>query len=239
MLNRLPRQMPPLAAMLEDIGNPKPPQLARALGVSTRTVQRWLSDEQAPRTAMLAIFWLTRWGRSQVNCEAVNEAAMFAGLVSSLQRRVEDLQRQVDHLRRIGDFGAANDPAPPASRSIPPLTVAELRLTPLTLGATEQTAPVLPELHPEPIEKTMLIDQRNRARCTRIRNSEEPKRKVRAKRWRTPEGFRFIRVLSDDHNADRWMTHMARMRRVWNRAPDAKRFYLRLRRVNRSKAAAA
>ena len=223
MLNRLPRQVPPLATMLEDLGNPTAQQLARALGVSTRTVQRWHAQGEAPRPVLLAIFWLTRWGRSQVHCDAVNEAATYAGLAQALQRRVDELQRQVAHLSRIGDFGAANDPAPSYR---PPLAP-----PPEPPSATEATTPVPPENQPEPTEETMPITQSNRTRCRRIRNAEEPSRKVRAKRWQTPCGFRLIRVYTPDHNAARWVTHIDRKSREWDLAPGGKRFALRARRL--------
>ncbi len=113
MLNRLPlpTQMPPLWMLIEDIGNPKPRELAKALAVTEASVKRWIKLDAAPRPVMLAIFWLTRWGQSSVHCEAHNDAVMQAGIASNLRRQVERLQTQLDHLGRIGDFGAANDPA--------------------------------------------------------------------------------------------------------------------------------
>jgi hypothetical protein len=85
----------------------------------------------------------------------------------------------------------------------------------------------------------MLIDQSNRARCSRIRNSEEPARKVRRKRWQTSCGFRLIRAFTPDHNAARWLTHYDRMSREWKREPGGRKVDLRMRRVNRSKGASA
>ena len=69
MLNRLPRQMPPLDVMLADIGNPTTREVARALDVTERTVRRWLSHGTAPRPVMLALFWVTSWGLSATDCE--------------------------------------------------------------------------------------------------------------------------------------------------------------------------
>ena len=67
MLNRLPTptQMPPFQTMLDDIGNPTAHALARALDVTPTTVKRWRRAGTAPRPVLLAIFWLTRWGRSR------------------------------------------------------------------------------------------------------------------------------------------------------------------------------
>ena len=121
MLNRLPTptQMPPLEMMMADIGNPTAHELARALGVTTRTVERWRSAGHAPRAAMLAIFWLTRWGMNAVHCEAHNAAVLHAGMSACLKRETEGLSAEIETLNaqlarlgRIADFGSANDPAP-------------------------------------------------------------------------------------------------------------------------------
>lgn len=123
MLNRLPRRYPSLRELLEDIGNPHPQKVAKALGVSERTLRRWLAKGDAPKPAMFSLFWLTSWGQAAVHCEAHNSALMHAQMAASLRRRVAELEAQIDELRRIGDFGAANDPltdAPrPAGRPIP------------------------------------------------------------------------------------------------------------------------
>ena len=125
MLNRLPRptQLPPLGWMLDDIGNPSARELARALDVTPRTVERWRSAGHAPRAAMLAIFWLTRWGMSAVHCEAHNAAVLHAGMSACLKRETERLSAEVQTLNaklarlgRIADFGSANDPAPGVER---------------------------------------------------------------------------------------------------------------------------
>lgn len=135
MLNRLPTFMPPLAAMVADIGNPAPAELAKALGVSTRTVRGWLQeDAAAPRCALLSIFWLTRWGMSQVDCETHNLARMHAGMAALAQQQLKEAQAQhaaevaeleakLQRLGRIGDFGAANDPAPEVRHAVPALPV--------------------------------------------------------------------------------------------------------------------
>ncbi|HEX5684859.1 MAG TPA: hypothetical protein VFY73_12610 [Ideonella sp.] len=217
--------------MLNDIGNPKPANLARSLGVHERTVFRWMQQDDAPRSVLLSIFWLTRWGHSLAHSEATNDAVMYAGMVSALQQRIEDLQRQVDHLTRIGDFGAANEPSRVAQqRPAGPVRVLP-RLAPLPTSSTKQPDPVSPD---QP-EKTMQENQRNRVQCSRIRKSEEPTRKVRAKPWRTSTGFRLIRAFSPDHNIARLRTHLARMRRIWDREPGGKRFALRIRRIKQTK----
>lgn len=112
MLNRLPRQMPPLDVMLADIGNPTTREVARALDVTERTVRRWLSHGTAPRPVMLALFWVTSWGLSATDCETFNTAMLNRGLAVALKEEIGRLQARLDRLGRIADFGSANDPAP-------------------------------------------------------------------------------------------------------------------------------
>jgi hypothetical protein len=111
MLNRLPRQMPPLSWMLDDIGNPKPRDLARALGVSERTAKGWIARDEAPTPALLALFWLTRWGQQAVDAEAHNATCMHATMVALLRGELAELNVRLQRLGRIADFGSANDPA--------------------------------------------------------------------------------------------------------------------------------
>ncbi len=119
MLNRLPRLVMPLSMLLDDIGNPKPRELARALFVQEGEVREWIKQDQAPMPVMLALFWLTRWGHSQANTDAHNDAVMHAGVAQSLRREVEDLTAKLARLGRIADFGSANDPAPGVARPAP------------------------------------------------------------------------------------------------------------------------
>jgi hypothetical protein len=108
--------MPPLWLMLNDIGNPKPRELARVFGVSERTVRAWLKADTAPLPVMWSIFWLTRWGASSVNADAVNDARQQAGLANALRTELDAALLRLERLGRIADFGAANDPAPGVPR---------------------------------------------------------------------------------------------------------------------------
>jgi hypothetical protein len=111
MLNRLPTCTPPLRHMLQDMGNPTPAEVGKALGVSERTVRRWLKQEVPPRLAMLALYWLTPHGMGAVACEAHNAAVMHAGMAACLRSEVARLEGQLARLASIADFGSANDPA--------------------------------------------------------------------------------------------------------------------------------
>lgn len=106
--------------MLDDLGNPPPAAVARALGVTVRTVQRWQLAGNAPRAPMLALFWITRWGRSEVDCRAVNDAVLKAHIARAAQAEAEAYAAQVSHLLELGNFGAANVPLWRGPRSIRP-----------------------------------------------------------------------------------------------------------------------
>ncbi|RVU46109.1 hypothetical protein [Rubrivivax rivuli] len=108
MLNRLPHQMPPLAVMLEDLGQPTTAQLGRALGVTERTARRWVAAGHAPRPAMLALFWVTRWGQSVVDADAHNQATTYAALARALRADNDALQADLARVLALADTGAAN-----------------------------------------------------------------------------------------------------------------------------------
>lgn len=108
----MPKNVPSLRDMLADIGNPKPHEVAKALKVTERTVWRWLSEDSAPHAAMLAIFWLTRWGVSEIDAAAHNAAIYSAGMARCLQDELDDIKARLARISRIGEFGSSNDPAP-------------------------------------------------------------------------------------------------------------------------------
>lgn len=95
--------------MLGDLGKP-PKDVAKALGVTQRTMQRWIAADQAPRAVSLAIFWATSWGRSLIETEAHNQARQAFGLADCMVRENARLRRELARLCAIGDFGAANAP---------------------------------------------------------------------------------------------------------------------------------
>lgn len=117
---RAPRQLPPLDALLSDLGQPGADVIARALGVTSRTVRRWLADGQAPRPAMLALFWESTYGRSQATADAHNAAMWARGEAAALKRENATLAARVAYLERVGQFGSANAPtlAPPPRFSV-------------------------------------------------------------------------------------------------------------------------
>ena len=114
MLNRLPRQLPPLSLILEDLGRPSPAAIAAAIDTPERSVRRWIATDHAPRPAMLALFWLTRWGMSLVDCEAGRLADLHGALARCRQAELDEVRGVLATVLRIADLGAANDPHPAA-----------------------------------------------------------------------------------------------------------------------------
>jgi len=82
MILKTPKQIPPFHDLLADLGA-SADDAAKALGVSVSTLYRW-RNRGAPRSAALALYWISSWGLFEV-CE-------------------------VERLKAIGDFGSANDP---------------------------------------------------------------------------------------------------------------------------------
>lgn len=108
----LPRHLPALSLMLQDIGNPSAPAIAKALGVNESTVYRWKAEDKAPRAALLALYYATSWGQSDVNCQAENDAQLYFGYVAALRAELAQANAKLERLGQIGEFGSANDPVP-------------------------------------------------------------------------------------------------------------------------------
>ena len=107
-LHRL--KIPPISVLLSDLGCPSQRSIARAVGVCPRTVRRWIERDYAPRPVMLALFWLTRWGRSELECSAINDARHMAQVADCHRREAEARLAEIRRLLSLGDFGAANSP---------------------------------------------------------------------------------------------------------------------------------
>lgn len=116
MLALLPRHLPALPLLLDDLGAPAPSRLAAALGVSRRTVERWMAAQHAPRLVGLALWPLTRWARSEAECKAHNDAQLQAAQVRALQLENEALRRALARVATQASPGAANGPLWPEYR---------------------------------------------------------------------------------------------------------------------------
>lgn len=109
-IEQAPKAIPLWDMILEDLGNPSVDRICKTLGVSRSTVYRWKAAQEAPKCAALALFWLTKWGQSHVNAQAVNDAAIACNYVEVLQAEVKTLRAELDQVLRISSTGAANAP---------------------------------------------------------------------------------------------------------------------------------
>ncbi|MDM0116756.1 hypothetical protein QTI66_31980 [Variovorax sp. J22R133] len=84
-------RLPPLAFLLADQVEPRK-NIARHLGVSLRTLQRYIAVGHAPRAVQFALWFESRWGMSALHEQAFNEARQARAWVSSLERECEWLR---------------------------------------------------------------------------------------------------------------------------------------------------
>ena len=97
--------LPPWSWMVQDVPGGRD-KLARHLGVSLRSLQRWEAQQAAPRPVMLATFWETRWGRDAADNEAARAADVhrlhamaLAKENAALRRRITQLEGELDQAR--------------------------------------------------------------------------------------------------------------------------------------------
>jgi len=109
-IEHAPAGLPIWHTILDDLGRPPVGRIARVLGLGVRTVYRYNQTGEAPRVVLLALFWLTSWGRSQVHTQAWNDATLAVSYVEALKRQVAQLEADVARLVALGHSGAANDP---------------------------------------------------------------------------------------------------------------------------------
>lgn len=104
------QDLPPLSALVADLGNPTAGELAAALGVDRSTVSGWLRRGRAPRPALLALFWVSSWGTSALDCDAYNSAAHAHAHAQAQAAENSRLRRQLARLLSVAEFGTANAP---------------------------------------------------------------------------------------------------------------------------------
>ncbi len=109
-IEQAPPRLPAWQVIMEDLAHPSASRVARVLGMSERSVYRFNRVGEAPRVVALALFWLTRWGRSAVHSQATNDAIRACGYVEALRRDVERLEGRIAHLLTLANSGAANEP---------------------------------------------------------------------------------------------------------------------------------
>lgn len=109
----LPRTFPALRTLAGDVA-PTAPELARWLGVSERSAQRWLADDAAPRPVMAALWLASRWGMSDLDAHRQHLAQTAGALVAALQAEIGRLRADLERLAPLARAGAANEPLRPA-----------------------------------------------------------------------------------------------------------------------------
>lgn len=109
-IEHAPRALPVWQTIMEDLGRPHPARVARVLGLGARTVYRYNREAQAPRSVCLALFWLTRWGRSEVHAQAVHDCQVAVGYANALERDLRQARAQLAHVLALSASGAANSP---------------------------------------------------------------------------------------------------------------------------------
>lgn len=123
VMSLAPAQLPPLSMLIDDLmGDRSPESVGRFLGVSGLTVRRWLKADQAPRAALLALFWETRWGRSALDAQAENLVRSHIGLNNALRNENAALKRRIARLEALS-HGAANAPSFHPENDSPPRPV--------------------------------------------------------------------------------------------------------------------
>ena len=109
-LHLIPRSLPGFAATAAAVGG-NPAAMGQALGVSERTIWRWLAADAAPRPAHLALFWVTPAGWSLMHSEAAHRLETAALLADSLRLELTEERAQCARLLRMGyGGGSANAP---------------------------------------------------------------------------------------------------------------------------------
>ena len=100
-------RMPPLDFLLADPMEP-PKRIARHLGVSLRSLQRWRASGNAPRAVYLALWFESRWGMSELHADVLNEAQHARAWVASLERECERLRKVIHAYENAEAQPAAN-----------------------------------------------------------------------------------------------------------------------------------
>lgn len=110
MRNLAPRHLPDLHTILRDLGNPHASQIAKHLGVNVRTVYAWKAKNDAPRPALLALFWLSSYGQSALYCDLYNGYRMQKSLTDMLRKENTTLREMAAKKAPEGAFSVPHEP---------------------------------------------------------------------------------------------------------------------------------
>lgn len=107
---RAPIQLPPLSILLDDQLTRNASALAKHVGVSVRTLDRYKKAEYAPRAVMLSLFYESQWGYGLLESTAYNGEMRQRNLADCLRRENAALRVRIARLESIGGFESANAP---------------------------------------------------------------------------------------------------------------------------------
>ncbi|MCZ8093198.1 MAG: hypothetical protein O9331_06895 [Acidovorax sp.] len=96
-----------LRMFIDELGGIK--RVHKYLGVTERSINRWLTTGRAPRAAVLALYWESKWGRSQIFTDQVNEIRLLYQQVCILQEQYQKAKDIITGLRAM-HAGSANEP---------------------------------------------------------------------------------------------------------------------------------
>ena len=94
MLHNLPKYAGDFNDLIAEMCNPSTKAIAKALGVSTRTVDRWKKDG-APRIALLSLWWVSHQGHSVCDAEMANRTMLTAQTNRILWTAIGELKTEV------------------------------------------------------------------------------------------------------------------------------------------------
>lgn len=96
-----------LRMFIDELGGVQ--RVCKHLGVTERTVNRWLSEGRPPRAAVLALYWESKYGRGHIFSDQVNEIRLLYRQVCVLRDQYQKAKDIVTGLRAL-HAGSANEP---------------------------------------------------------------------------------------------------------------------------------
>lgn len=96
-----------LTLFIQELGGPR--LVAKYLDVNERTVYHWMAKGCAPRSAVLALFWESKYGHSLLSTTLQNEVRLLQGQLRVFASQYQRAKDMVTGLRAL-HAGAANEP---------------------------------------------------------------------------------------------------------------------------------
>lgn len=132
------------AIFTDECGGPK--KVAEFLAVSERTVKNWITKDCAPRAAVVALYWETNYGRSQLSTDQMNVIRLLYRRVAILESQYARASAVIAGLRRLqGDTANEGffDELPAPSTFSPGRYAVAAAAPPGWVDAQQQPAPHL------------------------------------------------------------------------------------------------